>query len=204
MAYIELSGKIGRGKRTLVDDSTLKEYGHLSWYLNDNGYAVRVYGGVNDRRTVRLHRLIMEAPEGLVVDHLNGDRLDNRRSNLRLCSQKVNSQNRKNTKGYTWDKSKGLWMVRYKNVFYGRYTTKEEAKEAYSLACSGVGRTSKIHPRRKFLPKGVYYMQPMAEKGKNPYYIRPRINGVSHFKGYFKSSQEAEEAYNNLLAELRG
>lgn len=134
MTYIELSGKRGKGQRTLVDDSTFKQYGHLSWYLGDTGYAMRKPQG----QIVRLHRLVTQAKEGEIVDHLNGNKLDNRLSNLRICTHKENNQNRKNTKGYTWDKSRNKWTVRYRNKFYGRYDTEEEAARAYQMACSGV------------------------------------------------------------------
>jgi hypothetical protein len=139
MAYIELSGKRGKGQRTLVDDSTLKQYGHMSWFLSDTGYAVR-RPSLDDgtKVTIRLHRLVTNAPEGMVVDHVKKDKLDNRLSNLRVCTQKTNTQNRKNTKGYAWDKSKAKWIVRYRSTFYGRYETEQEAKKAYQLACSGV------------------------------------------------------------------
>ena len=126
MAYIQLSGKRGKGRQTLVDDSTLKKYGHLTWHLSDTGYVVR--RNKSEGGTVRLHRLVADAPEGMVVDHLNGDKLDNRASNLRVCTQKENSQNRKGTKGYAWDKSKNKWIVHYKRTFYGRYETRSRSE----------------------------------------------------------------------------
>ena len=89
MPYIELSGKRGKGHRALVDEDIKELYGGLSWFLSDTGYAVRRSDRRDDstKMTIRLHRLIMNAPEGMVVDHLNGDSLDNRRSNLRVCTQ---------------------------------------------------------------------------------------------------------------------
>lgn len=200
MAFIELSGKRGKGQRTLVDDSTLKQYGHLSWFLSDTGYAMR-RPNLDDgaKVTIRLHRLVVNAPEGMVVDHLNGNKLDNRASNLRICTQKENTQNRKGTKGYAWDKAKNKWVVRYRDTFYGRYITEEEAKRAYQLACSGV-LYKKQGRKRYMLPHGVFYMKSQSKYGR-PYYIRPQINNHKYFKGYFSTVQEAEEAYNKFLAQ---
>jgi len=155
MAYIELSGKRGKGQRTLVDDSTLKQYGHMSWFLSDTGYAVR-RPSLDDgtKVTIRLHRLVTNAPEGMVVDHVKKDKLDNRLSNLRVCTQKTNTQNRKNTKVYAWDKSKAKWIVRYRSTFYGRYETEQEAKKAYQLACSGV-EYKKTRRKQYMLPEHI-------------------------------------------------
>ena len=165
MKYIELSGRRGKGHSTKVDDSIFTKYGHLAWHLSDTGYAVRR----SREGTIRLHRLVAEVPEDKVVDHLNGNKLDNRKNNLRVCTQKENAQNRKGAKGYAWDKSKGKWIVRYRNTFYGRYDTEAEAKRAYQLACSGIPY---VKARRKLwhLPAGI-----TKQFGK--YRVRPQKNG---------------------------
>jgi hypothetical protein len=150
MKEIILSGKKANGKSVKVDDDDYEKYNHLVWHLSDTGYAVRRTNG----ETTRLHRLIMNCPEGLVVDHLNGNKLDCRKSNMRICSQAENSKNRHGIKGYCYDKSKKKWIVRYRNKFWGRYETEEEAQRAYQLAKSGQEYQS---TRRKYymLPKHI-------------------------------------------------
>lgn len=189
MPYIQLSGKRGQGKQTLVDEASFKAYGHLSWFLGDTGYAMR-RPTLDDgsKVTIRLHRLVTEAPEGMVVDHRNHDRLDNRRANLRVCTFAENALNRKGTKGYVWDAAKSKWMVRYRGQFHGRYSTKDEAKRAYQLACSGVPYIKK---KRKLynLPSGV-----TKQFGK--YRVRPTRNGNRHWLGAYSTVQEAEKALN--------
>ena len=150
MKEIMLSGKAANGKTVKVDDEDYYKYSHLKWHLSDTGYALRR----NNGETVRLHRLIMNCPEGMVVDHLNGDKLDCRKNNMRICSQSDNARNIHNIKGYCYDKTKEKWVVRYRGRFYGRYKTEEEAKRAYQLACSGKEYKK---TRRKYyvLPKNV-------------------------------------------------
>lgn len=194
MAYIQLSGKRGNGHQTLVDDGTFKKYGHLTWFLSDTGYAMR-RPSLDDgtKVTIRLHRLVVNAPEGLVVDHLNGNKLDNRKSNLRVCTQADNAKNRKGTVGYCWDKSKGKWMVRYGNTFYGRYSTESEAKRAYQLACSGVPY---VKTRRKLwhLPTGI-------SKQFGKYRVRPQVNGKRIWLGQFSTLEEAQNKLNEWKKE---
>lgn len=182
MAYIKLSGKNGLGKRTLVDDSTLKQYGHLTWHLSDTGYAIR--RNKSEGGTVRLHRLVADAPEGMVVDHLNGDKLDNRASNLRVCTQAENTRNRKDTVGICFDKSRSKWIVRYRNQFHGRYDTEQEAKRAYQLAKSGVPY-NKTHRKLWHLPTGI-----TKQFGK--YRVRPQMNGKRYWLGQFSTLEEAQ------------
>lgn len=94
------------------------------------------------RKTIIFHRLIMDAPKGMVVDHINGNTRDNRRCNLRVCTQSQNTQNGRkhedNTSGYKgvffW-KTRGCWkaviMAAGKVDSKGQYKTAEEAARAY-------------------------------------------------------------------------
>lgn len=186
MAYIELSGKLGKGHRTLVDDSTFTKYGHLTWYLSDTGYAIRK----NPEGTTRLHRLVIGTPEGLFTDHKNHDRLDNRLGNLRIVTQAENMANYKGAKGYAWDKSKKRWIVRYKKMFYGRYSTEYQAARAYKLACSGVPYNKREHRPMYHLPTGVF-----KNKSNKSYQAKVKINGERIYLGSFPTIQEAEKAY---------
>ncbi len=78
------------GKPILVDEEVFGWASKLGWHVRGDGYVSgRVMG-----RKVLLHRAILDAPTGLEVDHINQDRLDNRRSNLRLCTRSQNIANR--------------------------------------------------------------------------------------------------------------
>lgn len=186
MKRIILSGKRGNGKSVIVDDDDYEKYNHLRWHLSDTGYAVRRANG----ETIRIHRLIMDCPEGLVIDHLNGDKLDCRKSNMRVCTQSENIKNRHGAKGYCYDKSKKKWIVRYKNKFWGRYNTEEEAKKAYQLAKSGQEYQK---TRRK------YYMLPKhITKQFGKYRVGVQVNGKRYRKVTFDTLEEAISWRDNI------
>jgi hypothetical protein len=111
------------------------------WTISGRGYVQSVRRGV----ATLLHRLILSAPPGSVVDHINGDPSDNRRENLRICSHTENMRNRKvsksnklGLKGVHWDRGRSryraLIWVDGKKKWLGSYKTAEEAKAAYDSA----------------------------------------------------------------------
>src|SRR5690606_31440543 len=99
-----------------------------------------------------LHRYLFNLESGTIhnkskifVDHINGNKLDNRRENLRLCDNEKNQQNRFKTtgkskyKGVIWDKSHNAWLVRIqpeneKRKYIGLYRDELEAAKAYNDA----------------------------------------------------------------------
>lgn len=134
MKLIPLSGKAGKGKFVKVDDEDYEKYGVLKWHLSAGRYAARK----NKKESCYLHRKIMDAPNGMVVDHKNHDTLDCRKSNLRICTQADNCRNIKVDKGYYFDKTVGKYRVQYREKYYGLYGNEKDAARAYQLAKSGV------------------------------------------------------------------
>lgn len=106
-----------------------------------NGYIVYEEKG----KQYHLHRVIMDCPQGMQVDHINGDRADNRKSNLRICTMRNNNKNRlissNNTSGYkgvSWNKAKRKWWATIiadkSKVYLGAFDTPEEAAKVYNAA----------------------------------------------------------------------
>lgn len=92
-----------------------------------------------------LHRLIMNPRPDEYIDHINGDGLDNRKCNLRICTNSQNNANKgkqKNNKsgykGVSWDKTRNKWkadiMVNKKTIYLGRFNVINDAARAYNNA----------------------------------------------------------------------
>lgn len=124
-----------------------------TWYVNDKGYVVRRTARPW-RAIVRMHRVVMRRVLGRelerweLVDHINGDRLDNRRANLRLCNNSQNGFNRDmpahNKTGYkgvslnsvtcTRRPFQAAIVVNRRKIYLGSYATAQEAARAYDDA----------------------------------------------------------------------
>jgi len=128
---------LSQDKHALVDE---QDYGRVSQYkwhafrIHNTWYAATHQ--IHGKRTY-LHRYIMDAPKGMEVDHANGDGLDNRQENLRLCRHRDNLRNMRRTtvsrsgfRGVELTKN-GKFAARCKYLgkvlYFGTFTTAEEA-----------------------------------------------------------------------------
>lgn len=137
---------------TMVDDDDFERFGHLSWNPSPRLYTTYVMKSAWDRITSRaytllLHREIMEAPDDVLVDHIDGNGLNNQRSNLRLCDKTLNCANsrfrrdgRSQFKGVSWCHTTARWRatIRVRNcqIHIGRYDDDRVAAKAYDKAAS--------------------------------------------------------------------
>lgn len=140
MARIELS----IGMFTLVDDSDLALMSNRPWYLSSNGYAVSREG--TGKR--RLHSLLFGDPDGMDIDHVNGDRLDNRRQNLRIVTRAQNLRNVAESwpvvskyvgvyRRFIWDRWFVMVSIGGGSQYYcGDYACEEAAARAHDSAAA--------------------------------------------------------------------
>ena len=112
---------LSAGLVSLIDEEDYDCLNQLKWHVNGNGYAVREeYDGYgNQVRYVQMHRQLLGAKEDVQVDHINGDRLDNRRCNLRIATD---HQNRVNKKRYSTNKSGYKGVTKRRGMFCARIT----------------------------------------------------------------------------------
>ncbi|MDE5772152.1 MAG: HNH endonuclease [Ruminococcus sp.] len=131
---------LDKGRFFIFDISDLELVKKYKWSINNYGYA-RTWS--SQTGYVTLHRLLMGYPENIMVDHINGNRLDNRRCNLRLATaieNSWNSANRTNCNGYKGvtrhqsGKYNARITVNKVTISLGYYTTPFDAAVAYDKA----------------------------------------------------------------------
>lgn len=124
------------GNYAIVDEEDYDMVNKLSpWYENDSGYAVKKTRVKGRNVSIRMHSLVNNTPKGLVTDHINGDRLDNRKRNLRSVGQMINCWNKEQASvshpkydlpaGVTYDKSRNKYVAT--KTVRERFDTLEEA-----------------------------------------------------------------------------
>lgn len=135
-----------KGYFAIVDDDDYEKLNCHKWYAKSISnsrivYASRDIGSIHEM----MHRVIMGNPEGVSIDHINGDSLDNRKSNLRMCTHKQNLSNHKisskNTSGYMgvrWSKHARKWSAtikhNYKTIHLGYFFDIIDAAKARDAA----------------------------------------------------------------------
>lgn len=124
------------GKKVLMDRIFLSVLSYRSWEITPKGY---LRGSDKEGKKVFLHRIIKDAQTGEFIDHINGNKLDNRAANLRIVTLKENALNKRKTKlgeyrGVSWHKQKKRWVaqVRFqrKSYYGGYFQDKDDAARA--------------------------------------------------------------------------
>lgn len=139
--------ELSSGHVVLIDEADRELVDRYSWQADCRPQTVYVQGYLIGHWTKHfyLHRVLMDPPPGMQVDHRNGDGLDNRRANLRLATASQNRGNMRlpprNTSGYkgvSWDKARAKWVARISaNGRYrclGRFDDPWEAAQTYNAA----------------------------------------------------------------------
>lgn len=221
-----------KGLFALVDDedfewlSASKWHAHKDHNTKDTYYAYRKHPEKNS--TQAMHRIILGISDPtILIDHRNGNTLDNQRHNLRICSHaenlrnmKLNSKNTSGFKGVNFLKDSGLWRARitYKGqrIILGHFNTAEEAAHAYNEACltyyGEFARPNNISnfqkPATKTLRPGGWNTSGFRGvsfcKSQNRFRAQIQVDKRNIYIGSFKTAEEAAHAYNQKAIELLG
>jgi len=134
--------KLTQGKIALIDD---EDYGYLNQFkwcadkLGSTFYAKRrLYISIKEQYNIYMHRIIMNAPKGMEVDHIDHNGLNNQKYNLRICTKCQNNRNKlpsgkSKYLGVSAEdiKYKAEIMINHNKIRIGRFTTEEAAARAY-------------------------------------------------------------------------
>ena len=148
MANEPISITLKNGNVTIMDCDDYEKYKHLNLAVQ-YGWNKTPYIAVNlNAKTMLIHRLIMDSPKGILVDHINRNTLDNRKENLRLATRSQNMGNMVSNTGNSKfkgvykrspkHKTKNKWSAQIyangKNNYLGNFFTEIEAAKAYNEA----------------------------------------------------------------------
>jgi len=173
---------LSHGLHAIVDAADYEWLSQYKWFLWGAGYAARrVPGGV-----LLMHREITQAPPGRDVDHINGNRLDNRRSNLRICTRAENLRNTPKRqgclslyKGVSSNHRHKNWFAQIwfegDNIRLGTFDDETEAARAYDRAAlelfgefAWLNFPEEIDTRRREIASPEYQNQMAAKLKKKP------------------------------------
>jgi len=210
-----------KGKVALVDDEDYERLNKYKWSTNSCAgsifYARRWVSSKSrgNPHHETMHRHIMNPPNGKGIDHIDGNGLNNQKSNLRIVNQRENCQNRhqiktsqfpgvhlrtlKNTK--TLHRWQAQIQIRDKIKYLGIFKTEEEAQLAYKEAadCISSGLPLKDPPVTLREGKTSKYLGVNWDKFRKKWKSRVQINGKIKFLGRFSTEEQALEARRKFI-----
>lgn len=188
-----------QGKVTLVDDEDFDYLNQFKWCAKKDKktyYATREKREGGKPHRIYMHSLIIGTPKGMQTDHINGDGLDNRRKNLRIVTNRENSQNRHQIKSSIYPgvySRNGKWIsqiqIKGKNRQIGTFDNEKAASNAYIFACNHPESLPPIRAKSSKY-KGVCWCKDLQR-----WRARITIGGKQIWIGTFVNETDAALAY---------
>lgn len=130
-------------REILVDAEDFESLNKYTWYEDINGYAARGTYLSGGQVKYAMHRALMNPPKDMQIDHINRMKLDNRRDNLRICTNSENQRNKISTvnstsqyKGVSYNPQRRKWVavigLNKKTIWIGRFDKESDAALAYN------------------------------------------------------------------------
>jgi hypothetical protein len=208
------------GGVTIVSECDYEYLSQWNWYRNDKGYALRCKGGK------KMHRIILNAQDGEIVDHKNRIKLDNTRDNIHITTAYQNAQNQpsrksfnKKYKGVDKTSANGGWQSRCRmfgqSHHLGVYNTEKAAAYAYNKKVIELNPTAyineldeSIEELEAMLKRDIIHPRILGRVSKYPnvyflkdskvpkWFVSFKINGENKYFGRFSNE---EDAYKKVL-----
>jgi hypothetical protein len=215
----------------IVDDEDFEELSRYNWWINSYGYVASKRKIDGKWKQVRMHRIIMNPQKDEVIDHINKIKHDNRKCNLRICTQKQNSKNKSvdkdkihsKYKGVTKDSKNNNYSARIKNdkksIYIGTFTNEIAAANAYNYYANiyhkeyaGINECIPFMTKEEwenFKTKKIFgdkmhskYIGVSWHKRNNKWTATIYFNNKSKSLGYFDSELDALQARNKELEKI--
>lgn len=147
--------ELTQDKYAQIDDADYQLVADHGWFAHFDGKRWYAMAHMTKKKIVYMHRVLL--PSAKVVDHINGDGLDNRRANIRACTQSQNLANQKikphssRFKGVSFDKKLKKWTayckVNGKTTYIGGFKVEEDAARAYNAKAKELyGEFARLNP----------------------------------------------------------
>lgn len=214
--------KLTRGFVAIIDDEDYDLIKDYRWYTKEMSHTVYAQANISrykGRGTIKLHRLIMDAKDGQIIDHINGNGLDNRRQNLRFVTAAQNQMNSRSQLNKT-SKYKGVslfgnkWRVVIKkdkkSKFLGLFDSETEAAFVYNKhALELFGEYAYLNE----LPVGTFFEDRVKKEKSSKYngvtfdsknnkwIAKIKINSKEKYLGIFSDELEAANYFNLAVKE---
>ncbi len=206
-----------------VSDEDYETLSGFRWHMNSGGYAQRnLKLETGGHVCITMHQCVMAAPSGMQVDHKDGDKLNNTRENLRVCSP---SQNQRNRKGLRGRKLKGVypngagWQALVRGlgepIYVGTFSTQEAAARAYDRAAheiepefahlnfdDGIWTAEQLDKFRLKKPVPVSGFTGVSKNG-NGWAARLKSGKKFIHIGQFKTQEDAAKARESYIANMQ-
>lgn len=216
-----------QGKFAIVDDADYEWLNQWKWHFaRQTGYAARKDWSGGKPKYLLMHRVILNAPKHLQVDHINGDGLDNRRCNIRLATAAQNSWNQKaisssisEYKGVSFYDNRFVVriFVNGGNLYFGGFTDECLAARIYDFAAvKYYGEYARLNFPDQLLTEGEFeqltrrkpplskYRGVTFDKRRGKWIAYIQVAGKYKSLGKFDSELDAARAYNEAAPRLHG